>query len=799
MAETVRGSGNPNAKVWIIGDTPGQIDFEHGKAFSGPDGQLLKQVLNGLGISWSRDVYATHLFPWRAPNNSLAGMFAKGTTKVIPSSMRIVESLQAIAAQCNAAKPNLIVALGDYALWATTTKAKGLRGLPCGISDWRGSVTLGNSLFEHRKVLVAQKPSYIQRMYKDMPLFASDLGKIKREMEFPELRRIPREVIIDIKGHERELEIQRLLDSPNPIAFDIEYIPSTDRWICISFSNSRNRAVSWRISGGGDVDDARRVLTSGKKLVAQNGMFDCSMLEHWYGINCMPYLWFDTMLASHSAYIELPKDLGTLCSLYTDQECYWTGLQPGHWKLANLDPSEDWYQNTMLYNAIDAYVTYEVMEEMAKDELQDEHTRKTFDFEMALVNPLWDMGKRGVAIDMKAMDNLRTSLQDEETMHTDAITKLVGHAVNVKSGPQVANLLFGETSQYMLPTHEYTPSGSAATHDAAMVRALRDAPETVREIIGHIRGSRECKDLKAKFLNIKLDADKRIRCHYNPGGTVTGRLASRRFMPTGSGGNLQNIPRDDRIRRLFVPDAGYTFFYNDLKSAESHVVAYLTGDPLMIEMHQPGSKPHEITAAALFNMDVALVGKKSPERYLAKQSRHAFNYMQGWKTFMDNINADAPETGFHIDARKSKQLRTGYLNLHPFLETWWRRIELQLLSTRTLHNLLGRPRKFFDRLNASLPRAVAYIPQSTIADVLNHGLVRVAQDEELRDYGLQVLMQVHDAIGGQVQTEYIQPAMKRFSEIVTQPLYSDTMDQWFTVPIEIAVGPNWADVEEVQV
>ena len=792
----VLGYGPKNAKVMIVGEAPGKTEVDQGMPFAGRGGQILHKVLLATGVN-PRDVRFTYLVQHQPPGNDLSLWFARKGDKVVPNNILVIEGLTSLRAEIEEVNPNLIVALGNYALWALAGVARVPKnnGLPIGIGDWRGSVIEGSKFAGGRKVLASYAPGFIDRNYAVLPLFEGDISKIKKEMEFPEIRRRPRLVHLDPQGIERERLIEKILDSNKPIAIDIEYTRNTGRLICAGFGVDPEEAVTIATKSGGDINDFKRVVESGRPLVMQNGSFDCGILEYHYGFKCIQHLEYDTMLAMHAAFIELPKDLGTLCSIYTDQPCYWTQLGEGHWKQPQ---TESWLQATMKYNAIDVYVTSEVREAQIGDELLDANIAKTFQFEMDLIAPLWRMSRQGVRIDHKGLNSYAKELVIRGDELTEELKTHVGRDINVKSGTQVANLLFGDSTKggYGLPSTRKTLKGKPATDDKTLVDISRKSEGDARRAVDIIREIRDCRDLRSKFLELKLDDDGRFRCHYKVGGTVTGRLSSSKFFPTQSGGNLQNIPKDPRVRRLFIPDPGKTFFYNDLKSAESFVVAHITGDPLMLQIHQPGQKPHEITASMLFDIPVEDIGKDSIERALGKMTRHACNYSMGWKRFMDNVNAKSLETGVYIDAKMAKHLVSKYRQIHPYLESWWRSIEQQLYATRTLHTLLGRPRKFFNRISAVLPEAIAYVPQSTVGDLVNIALLRIYKDEELRDYGLEMLLQVHDAIGGQVDDKWVLPAMRRYQELSAIPLQNPNGEE-FVIPLDISVGTSWADVKEL--
>jgi uracil-DNA glycosylase family 4 len=61
-------SGNPAARVMLVGDPPGRDEDLQGEPFVGPAGPLLDRMLASIGLS--RDaIYMTSIVPWRPPGN----------------------------------------------------------------------------------------------------------------------------------------------------------------------------------------------------------------------------------------------------------------------------------------------------------------------------------------------------------------------------------------------------------------------------------------------------------------------------------------------------------------------------------------------------------------------------------------------------------------------------------------------------------------------------------------------------------------------------------------------------------
>ena len=97
--------------------------------------------------------------------------------------------LDRLAHDVNSLNPNLIVALGATALWA-------LCGLTS-IGKLRGSTRLSTHTVADYKVLPVYHPAFVLRQYSQRPIAIADLMKAAREREYPEIRRLDREIWIE--------------------------------------------------------------------------------------------------------------------------------------------------------------------------------------------------------------------------------------------------------------------------------------------------------------------------------------------------------------------------------------------------------------------------------------------------------------------------------------------------------------------------------------------------------------------------------------------------------------------------
>jgi uracil-DNA glycosylase family 4 len=859
--------GPERARIMIVGEAPGADEEKEGQPFVGAAGKVLRQHLMEVGIDPS-DCFLTNICKYRPPNNKLEKFFLDGG---IPNAI-VLQGLVELKEEILRVRPNIIIAAGNFAMWALTRKAKWMdktidgertRGFT-GIFTWRGSL-LPCTLVQGFKVLPTFHPSYINREgMKDHGTFKCDLAKAREESSFRELIRPAREIILanehpksllgyrtfegnlvqtwaDAQGphplvtaewepinvSREELREELLSGLPKAAEADIyqPHLPlltldiemQGSRCHCVGVTSRRNSAIVIPTRTMQDFIYLQSIACSGVGINAQNSMFDGAMMEWHLGMEIMPFVRFDTMFAAHAAEIELPKGLDYLASLHTTMP-YWKDMvSSADWKAikgGKRDPSI-----TYAYNGEDVWTQHLIAEVQVRDQLDDPGIRKDFEFKMALLNPLWRMSRRGIRIDNDLISEQKDGLTDETKKIAFEIMLMAGgKPINPRPSKECSWFLY---EHMKLPVVKETKTGvSTDDKTLAALAVNRHATEEQRRAVMLVRKYRVAANLMSKFFDIEFDNDGRMRGHYDPTKTVTGRLASRKFFPTDKGTNQQNIPRDKRARRVFLADRKKVFFYADLERAESLVVAHITGDPRMLADHAPGVDAHRSLAAALYHIldeDVT-----EDQRYLGKKTRHAGNYMQGAITFMKNFNQDAHKTGLSITLAEAKMLIERYRDLHPFLKRWWADTEAQLWRSRTLYNLLGHRRVFYGHIRGSVPEAVAYVPQSTVGATLNVGLLnlegvacpymvdRGIWDDykdigpELLEYGYESLMQIHDAVAGQVWEKDIERALPLIKKAMEIPLRNPRTYEDFIIPAEIMADldpqhilenkSNWGDV-----
>jgi uracil-DNA glycosylase len=350
------GSSTP---VFLVGEAQGEQEAKIGRGFVGPSGAELLRMLNDAGViqftssdrefmgkyyrtydPWCLDaiwelhpeVYRTNVFQQHPPGNKLE-FFCGPKVGSIPAFPALIKSgyvrkefqyeLDRLGDEILAHDPNLIVALGNSALWAL--------GGRTGITKLRGTTCTSSHTVSGYKLLCTYHPAAVTRQWELRPTTVADLTKINKEKDYPDVRRPKCEIWIEPEIAYIRTFIKRFIKGCKILSVDIEtsgnqitcigFAPRHDLAIVIPIHDERTKSRSywptkeleqqcWRL--------IRSVLEDGSiPKVFQNGLYDIAFLWRAYGIRTFSAV-EDTMLLHHALQPESLKGLGYLGSIYTD-------------------------------------------------------------------------------------------------------------------------------------------------------------------------------------------------------------------------------------------------------------------------------------------------------------------------------------------------------------------------------------------------------------------------------------------------------------------------------------------------
>ena len=802
---------NPNSRILLVGDTPCPEDFKTRKPFSGTVGTLLGQCLGTAGLSQS-SMSVAFLNP---TSPSTAGLWTEKTGFTTAGADKI-ETLKQLIIEL---KPNVVVPLGEIPLQAICRRK--------GITKWRNSM-LETPLVEGQKVIPTLSPAMAIRQYLLRYHIANDFRRINEESFFPELRIPQRTLLVQPSFEESKAFLQDLLDNKRPAAFDIEVYKGEVS--CISFApneflsmsipfDSRwtieEEAVLWRLVclylGSPDI---------GKKL--QNAMFDRTFLITQNKIITRGII-DDTMIKIHLNYPDFPKGLGFICSVVTREPYY-------------KDDGKTWFNDLKgtghgninqfyEYNAKDSAVLMEADPPLS-EELVKFGNAETYEFCRRLMEPLLYMAARGIKVNKAKLEAHKIEAQEAQRKAQAALDEICGFSLNVASTKQCQDYFYNIKKYKPITALKKDPktgerSSKITTDNKAMKKlALKGSKEA--QLVQQIRAYRK---LIGTYLNIQFDTDGRLRCSWNIAGTNSGRLSSSQTI-FGTGTNLQNLPK---IFKAFLEaDEGMLMCEMDKAQAEWVVVAYLCGDANMIRTIENKEDAHINTAHLMFGapkdlikLEDEVLGSESDEEAIrAKRTEYVPDILryhpipnmscrQAGKKSNHGLNYDLGANGFAatygLDLREAKRCTDLYHRAYPAIRIWHAHVRTQLGKDRTLINLFGRRRRFLDRWGDDLFKAAyAFIPQSTVAQLLNKGLIDVHEKQLEASFSylrkLELLSQVHDSVVFQrSETELVDYAkcllaIKQFIEV---PLTAN--GRVFTIRTDAKVGFDMKNLEKVDI
>jgi hypothetical protein len=210
----------------------------------------------------------------------------------------------------------------------------------------------------------------------------------------------------------------------------------------------------------------------------------------------------------------------------------------------------------------------------------------------------------------------------------------------------------------------------------------------------------------------------------------------------------ENSFRLPNIRKMFIPDPGKVIVDADLAGADAAVVAWEADDKMLMEFFRTGKSIHLQNGHDLIGeeFDNAPGHHKNPgtpkgRMYDAlKRFVHATNYLGSAYNLALN-----PAVGWPKSVCEARQRR--WLDqLHPGIREWHRRCEHSIQTTRSIRNKFGYRIVYFDRIDTVLSQAVAWGPQSTVAEVCFRGALQLRKSIPWVEF----LLQVHDSIVFQI-------------------------------------------------
>ena len=761
--------GPTNARIALIGEAPGQTEVAMNRPFVGKSGQLLDRLMHRVGIL-RQECYLDNVFQARPPGND-ANAWLDLSKKYVVESDRYREAADSLAARLSAVDANVLVAVGNTPLYTLTGKKA--------VTKRRGSILPGIGPFAGRKVIPIIHPSAALRQYLYSQLIVMDLRRVVDQSFMPELKLLDRELLTLPSFNQCLAYIYEAAKSGS-VAFDIEVMRQEVSHLSLAMNAKSAISIPFSVNGDNYFSPPQELqlwrtlagLLEDPKVqkIGQNLSFDSTFLYRKFGIHVKPM--DDTMIAQAIIFPDYPKGLDFIQSLYYAGEPYYK------------DDGKEWFRYAegeeafRRYSAMDSAVVAEAWPRMEAD-LRATQNWETYQRQKGILEPLVFIGERGIRMNVEGLKEAAIKSQEKIEQTEQELWKVAGEPINWRSPAQLKTYFYVTKG---LPA--YTKKGAVTTDDKALKR-LSAKGEKEADLILTLRSESK---LHGTYYTMDLDDDGRMRCSYNPVGTKQGRISSSKTI-FGKGGNLQNQPPP--MKAMMMADEGYLAIGHDLGQAENRVVAYDANESKMIEAFEAGVDIHKLTASLIYGIPIEQVTKKQRDEG-GKRANHGLNYDLGYKSFAVYYQIPESESRFIVER---------YHQIYPGVRRWHAVIRDELQRTRTLTNLFGRRRVFMDRWGYDLwKEAYSYIPQSTVAEVVNQRGVRFVYERQDLFAPVELLNTVHDSLIYQVPLsagiEYIAETILTVKANLERPLTARGRE--FSIPVDTKIGFTLGESEMLE-
>lgn len=299
-------------RIAFIGEAPSDEEVMFKKPFVGPSGSIFNAILRTAGLERS-EYLVTNTFDEQAPDNDVSSWMR--------DEARCQENFARLNSELMACQPNVIVPLGNTALWALTGHQS--------IKTFRGSVTKATRVYPDAKLLPTLHPEAVRKDWRFLPVVAADFIKASEEADLgPQITYPKVELLIEPTFEDVQEFAQECFAAPK-LAVDIEtgwgqitsiaFAPTTSRALSIPFVDLRKPNRNYWASADDEFAVWRvvqAVCESPVPKVLQNGLYDLMWLIEKHGIAVRNYR-FDTKLRHKVMFPELPADLASMAGSYT--------------------------------------------------------------------------------------------------------------------------------------------------------------------------------------------------------------------------------------------------------------------------------------------------------------------------------------------------------------------------------------------------------------------------------------------------------------------------------------------------
>lgn len=427
------------------------------------------------------------------------------------------------------------------------------------------------------------------------------------------------------------------------------------------------------------------------------------------------------------------------------------------------------------YAAEDPLNTWKVREKLWP--IIQAHFASLYETDRKVLDILTRMEYKGLLLNIPYLQELQPQYEMKLKDLQKSVFSATGFEFNIGSDIELAEVLYGKLK---LPCLKMTMKGQQSTDMEALVNLEHPCIEPLLEY----------SELNHRLNNFVIplqelsDVNHRIHGSFSLTATRTGRFAC-------SHPNLQNMPKNDDIRRAFIVDPGQSMWFWDHSQIEMLGFAMYSKDPKMQGALLNGEDLHRLAASEALGIPLGEVDKAN--RAMGKGTNFAIIFGVGKAKLARYINGYMPK-GSKLTDQAAWEFKQKYFIKFPTVKEF----QYSVMNTVRQHrepwgnfvkNKFGRVRRIKPEKAYT---GVNHLIQGWAADLMKASMVRI--DEKFHNVDWR--QNVHDAI--RIDSNETQEKQSQWAQEV-----GHCLSNWPDVPVPVSCtiehsSTNWAEMKEVK-
>jgi DNA polymerase-1 len=363
-------------------------------------------------------------------------------------------------------------------------------------------------------------------------------------------------------------------------------------------------------------------------------------------------------------------------------------------------------------------------------------------------------------------------LYDRDTYMRESGAKSAPKELNIGSHKQLSWFLYDK-----LHLHPTIHTKVVKSTDKDVLGSIYDDHPIVPELLKY---SEKIKLMNTYVEGIEenVDEDGRLRSTFNLQTTTTGRLSS-------SNPNLQNIPRDKDVKKIFKAKEGSILLEADYSQLEVRVLAYVSQDKFLIDLYNNDGDIHSAMAEKIY-------GKGFTKENRTNVKSVNFRIVYGGTAF--SIHQE-----FGMPLREAQMIIDEWFIAAPDAKKYLDGCVETLKTNGMFITPLGRSRRFgvISADKAQQNESKNFVIQSIASDLTLLSAMKL--EDLIAPYNANIVNLVHDSIIIEIEND--RNKVENVSNLVynimkeTPKIYLNT-----DIPFkcEIKCGYNWGEMKELK-